>query len=126
MTEGLARAGFDIDLRDGRAAEDALVHVFLQCKVEVKRDERAATSGNLFVEYRQKGRRSGIATTTADWWAFVVEGRWHLVPTWQLIRLCRRAYKDGRHTKGGDYNLYEGVLLPIIWLTDPPVGVFDG
>lgn len=120
MAEGIAREGFDIDLRHGVAREDALVHVFLQAKVEHKCDEKARRTGNLFIEYRQKGRPSGIAVTTADWWAFEFDDEtWLIVPTEKLKRLARLAYQQNRRAKGGDNNLYEGVLLPTEWLVRP-------
>ena len=120
MAEGIAREGFDIDLRHGVAREDALVHVFLQARVEHKCDEKARRTGNLFIEYRQKGRPSGIAVTTAAWWAFEFDDEsWLIVPTKKLKRLARLAYQQNRRAKGGDYNLYEGVLLPIEWLVRP-------
>ena len=44
---------FDIDLREGKAREDAFVHVFLQSKVEHKHDKQARFTGNLAVEMEQ-------------------------------------------------------------------------
>jgi hypothetical protein len=120
MAEGIAREGFDIDLRHGLAREDALVDVFLKAKVEHKCDEKARRTGNLFIEYRQKGRPSGIAVTAADWWAFEFDDEtWLIVPTEKLKRLARLAYQQNRRAKGGDNNLYEGVLLPTEWLVRP-------
>lgn len=120
MAEGLAREGFDIDLRHGEAREDALVHVFLKARVEHKCDGKAKKTGNLFVEYRQKGRPSGIAVTTAEWWAFEFDdATWLIVPTQKLKHLARRAYQEGRVTQGGDHNHYDGVLLPLDWLVRP-------
>lgn len=121
MTKGLARAGFDIDLRDGQAREDALVHVFLNATVEHKRDYECRKTGNLFIEYRQKGRPSGIAITTARWWAFEYdEDCWLIVPTDRLRACARQAYKDRtKRVRGGDNNNYEGVLIPIEWLVRP-------
>lgn len=118
MSDGLARQGFDIDLRDGEAHEDALVHTFLQDKVEVKADFKAARTGNVFIEYQQKGRPSGIAITEAHYWAIHVVGNgWAIIPTERLKALARAAYNDpALRVKGGDHNLYDGVLIPIDWL----------
>lgn len=74
MADGLAGEGFDVDLRYGQAREDALVQVFLRSRVEVKSDRQAARTGNVFVEFKQKGRPSGLAVTMADWWAFELVG----------------------------------------------------
>lgn len=92
MTEGRSGAGFDIDLRNGQAREDALVYVFLRALVEVKSDRKARETGNVFVEYRQPSGLSGIATTTAQWWAFEIDDDvWILVPTEKLRALDRKS-----------------------------------
>ncbi len=118
MVTELARCGFDIDLRDGEAREAAFVHVFLKDKVEHKRDYKCAHTGNLFVEYAHKGRPSGIAITTADYWAFEYEENcWLVVPTERLKRVARAAYRAGRRVKGGDGKRYDGVLVRIGLLT---------
>lgn len=120
MTQGLARSGFDKDLRDGEAREDAFVHVLLKDKVEHKSDERCKLTGNLFIEYKQKGRPSGIAVTQAHKWAFeFYPDCWLIVPTEIVKHLARIALAQGRTVKGGDGNNYEGVLLPIEWLVRP-------
>lgn len=126
MADGIARAGFDIDLRDGQAREDALVHVFLKDKVEHKYDGKARSTGNLFVEYSQKGKPSGLATTTADYWAFEYDDNcWLIVPTERLKAVASQAYKAGKRKKGGDGDQYEGVLVPIEWLVRPWKAVDD-
>ena len=113
MSFGKAREGFDIDLRNGQAREDAFVHVFLQAKVEHKRDYVCQKTGNIFIEYRQKGRPSGIATSTADYWAIeYMHRRWIIVPTDELREIARRAAKDKRNRVcGGDGDQYEGVAV---------------
>jgi len=123
MTEGNTRAGFDLDLRQFQQRETALAMVLMSRGVntiEHKRDCGTVRTGNLFVEYRQPSGPSGIATTTADQWAFEYdENCWLLVPTDRLRALCRVAYQRGKVTTGGDRNRYHGVLLPIKWLVPP-------
>lgn len=53
----------------GLAAFDLL----LQCQVEVKRDLKAAETGNVAIETRHNGQPSGILTTAATWWVIVLE-----------------------------------------------------
>jgi hypothetical protein len=121
MSDGVAREGWDLDLRHGLARESALVHLLLRAHVEVKSDGRCATTGNLFVEYRHQGRPSGIAVTTADRWAFEFDEDCRLiVPTDRLRAIARLAYRLGRISHGGDHNRSEGVLVPIVWLTCSP------
>jgi hypothetical protein len=92
----------------------------LKARIEVKSDGKCQSTGNLFVEYKQKGRPSGLATTEAQRWAFeYAPDCWIIVPTQRLRGLCRLAYKQKRIQKGGDHNEYEGVLLPIQWLVRP-------
>src|SRR5689334_10833096 len=114
MTVDIARQGFDLDLRHGRAREDALVHALLQSRVEVKSDGKCRVTGNLFVEYRHAGQMSGLATTTATRWAFEFDDNcWLIVPTSRVRQLARRALNEDRCVLGGDHNLSEGALVPI-------------
>ncbi len=122
MADGLARAGFDLDLRYGQGREDAFGYVLLRATVEHKADCKwPSKTGNLFIEYRQYGKPSGLSTTTADYWAFeYMTNRWLIVPTEELRELVKLAARDPkRRVKRGDNNKYSGVLLPIDWLVCP-------
>lgn len=122
MSDGIARSGWDLDLAYGKDRERALwsiLHAKAGEFIEVKSDGKAATTGNLFVEYKQRGRLSGLSTTTADWWAFEVGDTWIIVPTTRLKAAARLAIDRKLIAKGGDFNLYEGALVPITWLTNP-------
>ena len=125
MSETLTRAGFDLDLRQMQAHEASLAMVLMArgtVTIEHKRDFGTVRTGNLFVEYAQTSGPSGIATTTADMWAFEYdENTWLLVPTDRLRRWCRLAYRQKRRARGGDYNRQHGVLLPVRWLVPPYV-----
>lgn len=119
MADGVARAGFDIDLTDGKAREDAFAHLITRARVEVKSDRIARRTGNVFIEYLQKGRPSGIATTTAAWWAFEVnDDSWVLVPSVRVKAVARYVAEEcpDRVVDGGDFNNYRGVLVPVDWL----------
>lgn len=95
---------FDIDREVGLRGELHTLSIrdkLARGSVEVKTDERALTTGNVFVEYRCKRRDgwqpSGIAVTTADAWAFVIGDVLIAVPTDRLKALARVAFK--RHRK---------------------------
>lgn len=121
MTEGLSGAGFDIDLRKGKAREGSLAAILRDAgpRIELKSDKICRRTGNLFIEYEQPTGASGIATTDADLWCFEFDDNcWLILPVERLRELARRAYKEGRITKGGDGNKYHGVLLPIVWLVN--------
>jgi hypothetical protein len=117
MTVGLARAGFDLDLKEGESYENEFARLLgKETKIEIKRDFKCAATGNLFIEYRQKNRPSGIAVTEADYWAFgYAERRWLLIPTDELKQIARHIWRTfpERRVRGGDFNCYEGVLVPV-------------
>jgi len=109
--------GFDVDLRVGEASEDALVHVMLESRVEVKHDRLCRETGNLFVEYRHRDRPSGLSTTLASRWAFEYdEDCWLIVPTSKVKAEARRAFDEGMSVTAGDRNDSQGVLIPIVRL----------
>lgn len=119
VTAGVARQGFDLDLRYGVGREDALARVLTLSTVEVKSDRKCELTGNVFVEYRYRGRPSGIAATTASHWAIeVVADVFVLLPTAYLKRLCRLALAAGMRKPGGDFNNAHGALVPVAWLVD--------
>ena len=64
---------FKYDLEVGQVEEERLAHLLSGGKIEVKRDFIAHKTGNVFVEYESRGAPSGISTTQADYWAFVLE-----------------------------------------------------
>ena len=90
---------FDLDLGNGVDGED-LVKELLQGagKIEVKRDFGVSQSGNVAVEYYCRGKPSGLSVTTADWWAFVLDGEHYdsevvvLIKTDRLKRICRKLW----------------------------------
>jgi hypothetical protein len=68
----------------GRADFDLL----LQCQVEVKRDRKARTTGNVAIETHYRGQPSGILTSTAGWWAIVLDDEALLVKRETLLKLA--------------------------------------
>ena len=62
-------SNFKYDLAVGQIAEKALAEIFENKKVEVKTDFKAKTTGNLFIEFKSRGKDSGITTTQADYCA---------------------------------------------------------
>lgn len=116
MAEGLARAGFDLDLKFGEARETAFVAALTDCHVECKSDQKVRSTGNVFIETHQHGRPSGINVTTSQWWAIeYADDCWLVVRTALLKALAKRApVKDG-----GDHNNYRGRLVPVRWLMTP-------
>lgn len=120
MADGIAREGFDRDLAYGKAKESEFVDAISNARVEIKSDQRAVRNrptGNVAIEYMQKGRPSGINVTTAGWWAIEFdEGKWIVVQTALLKRYAHKAYREGRVGPAGDYNQYENAFVPLSWL----------
>lgn len=123
MTRGLSNAGFDLDLHYGESREQAFLNILTKAdvhcrRIECKSDRAAIRTGNVFIEYQQHGRPSGIATTTASYWAIEYDTNcWIFLPTMVLKTIFERAKRDKWRRKiGGDFNNYDGVLIPIEWL----------
>lgn len=118
MTKGVVRTGFKEDLKIGQRAEGKLATLLRDVggDVEVKSDQRAHQTHNIYVEYAFKGRPSGITTSEAHWWAYEVQGRYYLLRIEDLRKLVERAKLEGKTRRGGDYNLTDGVLIPVEWL----------
>lgn len=108
------RSDFDLDLSTGQEGE-VMVHDMLQLStIEVKTDFLADKTGNIAVEYESWGKPSGIATTSARHWAFVIPNKIAMfVETTRLKEIARRFYQEGRVTLGGDLNKSKMVLIPI-------------
>lgn len=109
---------FRYDLEVGQVEEIWLAHLLSGAKIEVKRDFIAHKTGNVFVEYESRGAPSGISTSEADYWAFVLEYKTVvIIPKDRLKEKCRTAFSEGRTASGGDSNTSKGLLLPVSELT---------
>lgn len=118
---GKTQKNFDIDIEYGRQGENYLLDILETKRIEVKTDRIAHITGNVAVEYRYRGRPSGIATTEADYWAFILYDMTTIimVPTDKLKTIAREKYRQDQITLGGDENASEMILIPINELTKP-------
>lgn len=132
MTAGQSRKGFDLDLRDGLMKEGEIGRILALggTRIEVKTDHQACRTGNVFIEYEQAGppsftaRPSGVAITVAEWWVTVLMDRENIQcvlvnPTEYVKKVGRIAHSKGLTSRGGDGDLYRGVLVPLGWLLRP-------
>ncbi len=55
---------------------------------EVKTDSRASKTGNVFVEFEQFGKSSGIEITESMYHIYVIDDVYYLILTIDLIELC--------------------------------------
>ena len=83
-------------------------------KVEVKLDFKCLETGNIFVEYYSRGKKSGLSTTEAEYWCYWLSD-YHciLIKTDKLKEMCRKYLNTDRDRNGGDMNTSKGILLPI-------------
>ena len=109
---------FKYDLKVGQEAENELGKI-LSCKtIEVKRDSWTYKSGNIAVEFESRGKKSGIATSKAEWWAFVLSGGYKdeiivLIKDRKIRSLTTEYYIKGSVKEMGDNNTSKAVLIPI-------------
>ena len=115
---------FDIDAEYGRQGElfvSSIIDSLTKGSIEVKRDSRFAQTGNVYVEYecRKRGNwtKSGIATTEAELWAFVLgdSNVVFVVPTSSLKELVLELWrnpKNRREETDGDCPS-KGVIVPV-------------
>ena len=112
---------FDIDLREGKAREDAFVHILLRSRVEHKHDKKARRTGNIAIEFEQRSSDgeiwpSGVSITTAEYQATeYAPACWLLTPTEDYKALARRAIREGKHRWVGDGENHHNALVPIEW-----------
>ena len=104
---------FKYDLSVGQIKEKELAKILTNSKIEVKYDLKALKTGNVFVEYKSRGKSSGISNTQSDFYCFAFENTMHIIPTHILKDKCRKYLKTERDVVGGDNNTSKGILLPI-------------
>ena len=104
---------FRYDLKVGQVAEQALAEIFEGKKVEVKRDRKARLTGNVFVEFESRGKPSGISTSEADYWCFVVEETFILLTAERRKEIVEPLKGTNKERSGGDNNTSLGVLIRI-------------
>lgn len=119
------RNKFDCDLKFGQAGERWFQWLGTEgSKVEVKRDDKWRTTGNLFFEFECNGIPSGYARTEAAWFVVVLaaEGgnagalifRTELLKK-NLERMVER--KNARVvSQCGDGGRVRGILVPVMFV----------
>lgn len=90
-----SKSDWDIDFRDGIAGESKVKKILSIDTVEVKTDRRWIETGNLFVETEcfyqsdKSWKLSGLSTSKATHWAFVIEDNVIIVPKNHLDAVVR-------------------------------------
>ena len=104
---------FKYDLKLGQIKEKELGDILTNKTIEVKYDLQAPKTGNVYVEYYSRGKKSGISTTEADYYCFSFGNTFHLIIVSCLKDRCRKYIGTDRDKLGGDNNTSKGILLPI-------------
>ena len=113
MIHTKARPQFDLDLKFGQQKEDEFkkeVEGQLECKV----DRLCQKTGNVFIEFEDAGKPSGISKTTAAYYAIALYKKerkkqiWVLIPTVILKKLMVKYPVKS----GGDNWEAKGHIIP--------------
>lgn len=105
---------FRYDLKVGETAENEFAEILSNSKVEVKYDQKALETRNLFIEYESRGKKSGIAASEADFYVFkFINNVFVIIKTEDLKELCRQYLGTQRDVRGGDSQTSKGILLPL-------------
>jgi hypothetical protein len=113
---------FDLDLDFGKVGEKYIEQVFEgDGRIEVKTERDIwATTGNIAIEVRCRGKLSGISTTDARTWIQLlslkdtIKGGF-IMPVKQLKARIKELHDNGeaRLVMGGDDDASQMVLIPI-------------
>jgi|TARA_R110000787_G_scaffold29297_6_gene79445 hypothetical protein len=114
---------FDIDLDFGEVHERGLKNLFEKTggKIEVKTERgKWYETGNIAIEIRCRGKKSGLSVTEADWWFHIlsIDGKVKgmlVFTVKELKKIVKGMEREGSINKvmGGDDNQSEILLLPI-------------
>jgi hypothetical protein len=122
ISEDYINNNFDIDLDFGKVGEKYLEQVFEgDGRIEVKTERDIwATTGNIAIELRYKGRLSGLSDTDAKMWMqlLTIDGVFKggfIIPVKKLKERIKELYESGvvRLVMGGDDKQSHLALLPI-------------
>lgn len=108
---------FRYDLKLGEMKEAELADIFTNKKIEVKTDLFYQKSGNIYVEFESRGKVSGIATSEADFYCYILPKgdscSYHLFDSQQFKTALKKAVKDNRAKVkvGGDNGTSKGILI---------------
>ena len=114
---------FVLDLPKGQESERTIAFLLYMQDgdfIEVKRDYIVSDTGNIAIEYKYDGKKSGIAKTKAVWWAIHLNGSKYngecivIIKTDRLRSIARKYIgKPKKDVSGGDNNKARIILLPV-------------
>jgi len=94
-------------------AYDIIVPELDNQTIEVKYDRQTDYTGNIFIECESRGHKSGIETTTSNWYFYYYNNLNKLVrvETDSLKKLIKE--NNFRKVNGGDSQTSKGYLIPV-------------
>jgi len=109
-----ARPHFDLDLKFGQQKENELQEILHNEQIECKTDKICKRTGNVFVEFEDRGKPSGINTTKADSWAFCLwkENREDQTYVIISVKTLKELMKKYPIKLGGDNWTSKGYIIP--------------
>ena len=115
MIHTKARPHFDLDLKFGQEKENELQEILHNEPLECKCDKRCIDTGNVFVEFEDRGKPSGISITKSTFYAFCLYKKerekkqiWVLIPT-EILKKLMKKYPV---KSGGDNWEARGHIIP--------------
>jgi len=84
---------FKYDLEVGQVGEKYLGNILQSKKIEVKTDLQAHKTGNIFIEYYSRGKPSGISTSEADFYAFILSNEKIIIIKYVMYGLYQTVYE---------------------------------
>jgi hypothetical protein len=108
---------FDIDLAKAQIREEEFANILEKAKVEIKTDSIWKKSRKLAIEFRCRGKPSGISVSQAEYYVFILDANGYtegviIVPIEKVKILATKYFKTNK-VFGGDDNDAEMVLVPI-------------
>jgi hypothetical protein len=118
---------FKYDLKLGQEGESFIASLLADTTIEVKTDWIASKTGNVYIEYQSRNKPSGLATTKAKYWIYVIlkpntprkvfskdDVQDILFLSTERIKIvCREWLTKNQPKLGGDNNTSLGCLVPI-------------
>lgn len=108
---------FKYDLEFGKLEGESWFHnLVTNKKIEVKCDRQAEFTGNVFIEFKSRGKLSGLATTESDYYVYKYnDNQAFIIQTDYLKKRCKELVRRNKAKiiKGGDNNSSEGLLISI-------------
>lgn len=120
---------FKYDLALGQMGEGWIGRILSDKTIEVKFDFACYRTGNFYIEYESRGKKSGLSTTQADYWMLIASTESGLrlkknlsniessdvlyailISTDRLKKVCRERHIR-LNVKGGDSNTSTGLLI---------------